>query len=121
MVQKKKLAVPPEPPQAKKKARSSAEKAIKKWGGGVDKLLKVGGKSTRPKTSFPIVGIGASAGELEALELFLANVPIDSGMAFLIVQQLIPPNKDMFILNGMHLPVDFFIPIPWQEYSGKPY
>jgi len=35
-----------------------------------------------------IVGIGASAGGLEALELFLANVPKGSGMAFVIVQHL---------------------------------
>lgn len=31
--------------------------------------------------NFPIVGIGASAGGLEALELFLANVPAESGTA----------------------------------------
>ena len=36
---------------------------------------------------FPIVGIGASAGGLEALELFFANVPEASGMAFVIVQR----------------------------------
>ncbi len=86
---------------------------------------------------FPIVGIGASAGGLEALEHFLDAVPSNSGMAFVIVQHLdpthkgmmaellqrttemkviqvkdrtkvepncvyvIPPNKDMSILNGM--------------------
>ena len=38
--------------------------------------------------SFPIVGIGASAGGLEALEQFLRHVPPDSGMAFIIVQHL---------------------------------
>ncbi|WP_200881805.1 hypothetical protein [Nitrincola sp. A-D6] len=31
--------------------------------------------------SFPVVGIGASAGGLEALELFLSAVPTNSGMA----------------------------------------
>src|SRR5664279_5361137 len=44
---------------------------------------------------FPIVGIGASAGGLEALELFLANVPAGSGMAFVIVQHLDPTHKGM--------------------------
>jgi chemotaxis response regulator CheB len=29
----------------------------------------------RPRQPFPIVGIGASAGGLEALELFLGNIP----------------------------------------------
>jgi two-component system CheB/CheR fusion protein len=42
---------------------------------------------------FPIVGIGASAGGLEALELFLKNVPAQSGMAFVIVQHLDPLHK----------------------------
>jgi two-component system, chemotaxis family, CheB/CheR fusion protein len=39
---------------------------------------------------FPIVGIGASAGGLEALEQFFENVPKDSGMAFVVVQHLDP-------------------------------
>jgi chemotaxis response regulator CheB len=44
---------------------------------------------------FPIVGIGASAGGLEALDLFLRNVPEGSGMAFVIVQHLDPTHKGM--------------------------
>ena len=43
--------------------------------------------------AFPIVGIGASAGGLEALELFLKHVPVGSGMAFVIVQHLDPTHK----------------------------
>ena len=43
--------------------------------------------------SFPIVGIGASAGGLEALEHFLSRVPKNSGMAFVIVQHLDPTRK----------------------------
>ena len=39
---------------------------------------------------FPIVGIGASAGGLEALELFFSNMPQDSGMAFVVIQHLDP-------------------------------
>ncbi|HEY6007996.1 MAG TPA: chemotaxis protein CheB, partial [Geobacteraceae bacterium] len=42
---------------------------------------------------FPIVGIGASAGGLEALEQFLRHVPEESGMAFVIVQHLDPTHK----------------------------
>ena len=45
------------------------------------------------KAAFPIVGIGASAGGLEALEQFLKNVPVGSGMAFVIVQHLDPTRK----------------------------
>ncbi len=43
--------------------------------------------------SFPIVGIGASAGGLEALEQFVQNVPVNSGIAFVIVQHLDPTHK----------------------------
>jgi two-component system CheB/CheR fusion protein len=45
------------------------------------------------RSPFPIVGIGASAGGIEALELFLKNVPEGSGMAFVIVQHLDPTHK----------------------------
>lgn len=44
---------------------------------------------------FPIVGIGASAGGLEALEQFFENMPKDSGMAFVIIQHLDPNHKGM--------------------------
>src|SRR6202163_1367105 len=43
--------------------------------------------------TFPIVGIGASAGGLEALEQFLKHVPENSGMAFVIIQHLDPTHK----------------------------
>ncbi len=39
---------------------------------------------------FPIVGIGASAGGLEALEQFFLNMPVDSGMSFVVIQHLDP-------------------------------
>ena len=45
------------------------------------------------RAPFPIVGIGASAGGLEALEQFLSRVPPGSGMAFVIVQHLDPTHK----------------------------
>ena len=43
--------------------------------------------------NFPIVGIGASAGGLEALEQFIRKVPPVSGIAFVIVQHLDPTHK----------------------------
>ncbi|MBU0545201.1 MAG: PAS domain-containing protein [Proteobacteria bacterium] len=46
---------------------------------------------------FPIAGIGASAGGLEALEAFLGNVPAKSGMAFVIVQHLDPTHKGIMV------------------------
>jgi two-component system, chemotaxis family, CheB/CheR fusion protein len=44
---------------------------------------------------FSIVGIGASAGGLEAIEQFLGNVPENSGMAYIVVQHLDPTHKGM--------------------------
>jgi two-component system CheB/CheR fusion protein len=108
--------------------------------------------------NFPIVGIGASAGGLAAIEAFFAAMPRDKtiGVAFVLVQHLspdhksilidlvkrytgmpvflvedgmkvqtdciyvIPPNRDMALLNGklqllepgaprgLRLPIDFF-------------
>ena len=44
---------------------------------------------------FPIVGIGSSAGGLEALELFFSNVPPDTNMAYVIIQHLSPRHKSI--------------------------
>lgn len=53
-------------------------------------------KDTDPDTGlFPIVGIGASAGGLEALEQFLGNVSENSGIAYIVVQHLDPTHKGM--------------------------
>jgi len=46
---------------------------------------------------FPIVGIGASAGGLVALEQFLSQSPPKSGMAFVIVQHLDPNREGMLV------------------------
>lgn len=42
-----------------------------------------------------IVGIGASAGGLSALEQFFANMPVDTGMAFVVIQHLSPDFKSL--------------------------
>lgn len=47
--------------------------------------------------SFPVVGIGASAGGLEALDLFLGHVPPACGLAFVVVQHLDPTYKGMIV------------------------
>ena len=74
-------------------------------------LVRKTGKKRRAKTErppppenarsadrlLPIVGIGASAGGLEALDAFLRNVPADCGVAFVIVQHLEPTQKDFMV------------------------
>ena len=45
--------------------------------------------------SFPIVGIGASAGGLEAFEQFFSHVPQNIGMAFILIPHLDPGHASM--------------------------
>jgi two-component system CheB/CheR fusion protein len=49
------------------------------------------------EASFPIVGIGASAGGLEACEIFFNHLPPDSGMAFVLVQHLDPTHESILV------------------------
>jgi two-component system CheB/CheR fusion protein len=44
---------------------------------------------------FPIIGIGASAGGLEALEQFFSHMPGNVGIAFVVIQHLDPNYKGM--------------------------
>lgn len=50
-------------------------------------------KNVRQKLDFYIVGIGASAGGLEALEQFFTNMPSNSNLAFIAIQHLSPDYK----------------------------
>jgi len=61
-------------------------------------------KSVKPNTDkpvikssnmFPVVGIGASAGGLDAFKKLLKAIPEDSGMAFVLVQHLDPTHESM--------------------------
>ena len=53
--------------------------------------------ATVANVSFPIVGIGASAGGLAAFEAFFSGMPADTepGMAFVLVQHLAPDHKSI--------------------------
>ncbi|MGE0791823.1 MAG: chemotaxis protein CheB [Sandaracinaceae bacterium] len=47
--------------------------------------------------SFPIVGIGASAGGLESLERLFATIPPASGAAYVVVQHLAPDHPSLMV------------------------
>jgi len=51
--------------------------------------------SENTPATFPIVGIGASAGGLEAFEQFFHHVSANSGMAFVLVQHLSPSHVSL--------------------------
>src|SRR5688572_26771767 len=52
---------------------------------------------TEAKTDapFPVVGIAASAGGLEAFIQLLNNLPADTGMAFVLIQHLAPDRRSL--------------------------
>jgi len=49
------------------------------------------------KISFPVVGIGASAGGLEALSELLTALTPETGMAWIVVQHLDPTHQSMLV------------------------
>jgi len=63
-------------------------------------------QDTQTETSsvgFPVIGIGASAGGLRALEDFFDSMPADSGAAFVVIQHLSPDFKSLMQeLLGKH-------------------
>jgi two-component system, chemotaxis family, CheB/CheR fusion protein len=60
------------------------------------------------KQAFHVVGIGASAGGLDALERFFDALPTDTGMAFVVIQHLSPAFKslmDQLLRRHTELPI----------------
>ena len=53
-------------------------------------------RTTSPLT-FPVVGIGASAGGLEAFKRFFCAMPPDSGMAFVLIPHLDPTHRSLMV------------------------
>src|SRR6187549_4137562 len=51
--------------------------------------------ATGPRVDFPVIGIGASAGGLEALETLFSAMPASTGMAFVVIQHLSPDFKSL--------------------------
>ncbi len=63
---------------------------------GNHKIPKAIRKPVEKSTNqFPVVGIGASAGGLDAFKKLLKAIPEDSGMAYVLVQHLDPKHESM--------------------------
>ena len=59
-----------------------------------------------PADGFPVVGIGASAGGLDAFRQLLAVLPAGTGMAFILIQHLDPTHASMMVdLLAGHTPL----------------
>lgn len=65
--------------------------------GGSGRVRKARRLPEKPASRFSgyVVGIGASAGGLDALERFFRAMPMDSGAAFVVIQHLSPDHKSM--------------------------
>ena len=82
----------------KKKPSSKAAQAAKEPSSGKDRLSPTEKNSTTADGSertFPVVAIGASAGGLEAMEVFFTHLPTDTGMAFVVVTHQHPGHTSL--------------------------
>src|SRR5271169_4044665 len=62
--------------------------------------------AVRAADSFPVVGLGASAGGLDAVRRLLAVLPAGTGMAFILIQHLDPTHASMMVdLLAGHTPL----------------
>lgn len=72
------------------------------------KAVRSDPKQSSLVVAFPIVGIGASAGGLEAVGVLLKHLPPDTGMAFVFVQHLAPDRASLLseiLANKTAMPV----------------
>jgi two-component system, chemotaxis family, CheB/CheR fusion protein len=63
---------------------------------------------TPSNLDFPVVGIGASAGGLQAVKSFFEHMPKDCGMAFVVILHLSPDHQsvaDKIIQESTGMPV----------------
>jgi two-component system, chemotaxis family, CheB/CheR fusion protein len=54
--------------------------------------------TTLPTDNFCVVGVGASSGGLDAFKQLVKHIPVDSGLAFILVQHL-DPNHDSILVE----------------------
>src|SRR5215468_8738328 len=80
------------PTEASASIKTSAGKAKRAAPTEASASIKTRESQNRP---FPVVGIGASAGGLEAFRQLLEHLPTDTGMAFVLVQHLDPKRESI--------------------------
>ena len=88
--------------------------------------------TTEEQPRFPVAGIGASAGGLEAFTVLLKHLPADTGMAFVLIQHLHPEYPSALteilsratsmpvqeVVDGMDVEPDHVYIIPPNTYLG---
>jgi two-component system, chemotaxis family, CheB/CheR fusion protein len=76
----------------KKKPQRKSKLAVRRGGSVQCRTSEGNGASALP---FFVAALGASAGGLEALGSFFEAMPVDSGIAFVVIQHLAPNHKSM--------------------------
>jgi len=73
----------------------------------------------RSDLNFPVVGMGASAGGIDALKTFFSHMPAKPGMAFVVVVHLSPNHEsvlDRILQSSTRMPVmQVTKPVPIQR------
>jgi two-component system CheB/CheR fusion protein len=85
-------------PQTATKKTAAAKKPVNTGASkktSVPVKIKMTAALPKDPVNFPIVGIGASAGGLEALEILVGNMPTAPGIAIVIIQHLSPKHKSI--------------------------
>jgi two-component system CheB/CheR fusion protein len=80
---------------SKKPPAKAATKTVTKSARPKAQAVKAIAVPSTEQTAPPVVGIGASAGGLEAFKQLLGALPMDTGMAFVLVQHLEPTHKSV--------------------------
>ena len=62
-----------------------------------NKIPEIEKELIKSPNHFPVVGIGASAGGLDAFKKLLKAIPEDSGMAYVLVQHLDPSHESLLV------------------------
>lgn len=95
MVTKKDMTQKHQTSRAKSEHATKVAAPLSKQPRAAKKPLLAGIDDAPHSASFPIVGVGASAGGLESFEQLFQHVPSDSGMAFVLVQHLDPDHPSL--------------------------
>ncbi|MES2661134.1 MAG: chemotaxis protein CheB [Verrucomicrobiota bacterium] len=66
-------------------------------GGESDAVIHPSASADDAGAVIPVVGLGGSAGSLDALRRFFLKLPADSGMAFVVVVHLLPEHESMMV------------------------
>ncbi|MGH7653184.1 MAG: chemotaxis protein CheB, partial [Gemmatimonadaceae bacterium] len=76
----------PKTPKRRTTAKKPPQKATA--GGKIAKIAPAAAAVRPPQDGFPVAGIGASAGGLEAVTALLGALPDDPGVALVLIQHL---------------------------------